>query len=47
MTERSYGSVPISKVESPVGRGEGVLPYMDYIGIFHCEGYSLKQFTLG
>ena len=47
MTERSYGSAPISKEESPVESGKGVLPYMGYIGISRCEGYSLKQFTLG
>ena len=47
VTERSYGSVPISNVESPVERGEGVLPYTGYIGIFRCEGYSFQAVDSG
>ena len=29
------------------GVGEGVLPYMGYIGMCHCEGMGFKQFTVG
>ena len=32
---------------SEVVRGEGVLPYMGYIGMCRCEGYGFQQFTLG
>ena len=43
VTERSYGPAPISKAESLVGGGGGgVLPYMGYIGISSCEGYSFQ-----
>ena len=45
MTERSYGPAPISKAESPVG--VGVLPYMGYIGISSCEGYSFQAVYSG
>ena len=29
------------------GGGEGVLPYMGYIGMCRCEECVFKQFTLG
>ena len=29
------------------GGGGGVLPYMGYKGMYRCEGYGFKQFTLG
>ena len=30
-----------------VGVGVGVLPYICYMGMCHCEGMVFKQFSLG
>ena len=39
--------LPLLSQRSPRGGGGGVLLNVVYIGMFCCEGYGFKQFSLG
>ena len=39
--------LPLLSQRSPRGGGWGVLLNVVYMGMFCCEGYSFKQFSLG
>ena len=35
----------LSRLRRFQSRGEGVLPYMDYIGMCRCEGYGFQAYS--
>ena len=42
MTNLTHFSCPRSDMARKPGEGGGVLPYMGYMGMWHCEGYGFQ-----